>query len=61
MPDASIAVQQSLTHFTWGLKKQVGIYDVGRTAPPSRQVRELLQKSDIGCPRCGAVDWRTAA
>ena len=30
----------------------------GRTSPPSRHVREILMGGRIGCPRCGAVEWR---
>eukprot|EP00930_Biecheleria_cincta_P105660 TRINITY_DN98536_c0_g1_i1.p1 TRINITY_DN98536_c0_g1~~TRINITY_DN98536_c0_g1_i1.p1 ORF type:complete len:117 (+),score=9.65 TRINITY_DN98536_c0_g1_i1:32-352(+) len=58
LPDASVAARSSLNHFGWGLRKQTGIYDVGRTAPPCRQVRDVLQGGKIGCPRCGAVEWR---
>eukprot|EP00404_Azadinium_spinosum_P038966 CAMPEP_0180645662 /NCGR_PEP_ID=MMETSP1037_2-20121125/49124_1 /TAXON_ID=632150 /ORGANISM="Azadinium spinosum, Strain 3D9" /LENGTH=103 /DNA_ID=CAMNT_0022669565 /DNA_START=77 /DNA_END=386 /DNA_ORIENTATION=+ len=47
LPDASWSAKESLTTFTWGLKKQVGIYDVGRTSPPSRQVREVLNGSGV--------------
>mmetsp|Transcript_160052 Transcript_160052/g.489574 ORF Transcript_160052/g.489574 Transcript_160052/m.489574 type:complete len:108 (-) Transcript_160052:4-327(-) len=61
MPEASVAAKTSLSHFNWGLKKQVGIYDVGRTSPPGRQVREVLNGSRTECPRCGAVEWRSAA
>eukprot|EP00929_Paragymnodinium_shiwhaense_P063499 TRINITY_DN31713_c0_g1_i1.p1 TRINITY_DN31713_c0_g1~~TRINITY_DN31713_c0_g1_i1.p1 ORF type:complete len:113 (-),score=19.84 TRINITY_DN31713_c0_g1_i1:114-452(-) len=61
MPDASVAARTSLTHFTWGLKKQVGIYDPGRTSPPSRQVRDVLNGSGVGCPKCGAVEWKSEA
>eukprot|EP00928_Gymnodinium_smaydae_P059594 TRINITY_DN42988_c0_g1_i1.p1 TRINITY_DN42988_c0_g1~~TRINITY_DN42988_c0_g1_i1.p1 ORF type:complete len:117 (+),score=14.12 TRINITY_DN42988_c0_g1_i1:78-428(+) len=61
LPDAGVMARDSLRFTNWGTKKQVGIYDLGRVAPPSRQVRDLLVGGKVGCPRCGAVDWRTDA
>eukprot|EP00419_Tripos_fusus_P019042 CAMPEP_0172742022 /NCGR_PEP_ID=MMETSP1074-20121228/128498_1 /TAXON_ID=2916 /ORGANISM="Ceratium fusus, Strain PA161109" /LENGTH=73 /DNA_ID=CAMNT_0013572465 /DNA_START=117 /DNA_END=335 /DNA_ORIENTATION=+ len=48
MPDASVAAKFSLTDFAWGTKNQVGIYDRGRTSPPSRQVRSVLNGGAVG-------------
>ncbi|CAL1142912.1 unnamed protein product [Cladocopium goreaui] len=58
MPDAGEFARTGLNSVPWGNRKQVGIYDPGRFAPPSRQVREVLVGGKIGCPRCGAVEWR---
>eukprot|EP00416_Gambierdiscus_australes_P039050 CAMPEP_0171100974 /NCGR_PEP_ID=MMETSP0766_2-20121228/53631_1 /TAXON_ID=439317 /ORGANISM="Gambierdiscus australes, Strain CAWD 149" /LENGTH=86 /DNA_ID=CAMNT_0011560909 /DNA_START=17 /DNA_END=277 /DNA_ORIENTATION=- len=61
MPEASASAIQSLQSTNWGIKKQRGIYDLGYTSPPSRQVQEVLNGSGTECPRCGAVEWRAAA
>mmetsp|Transcript_8975 Transcript_8975/g.25028 ORF Transcript_8975/g.25028 Transcript_8975/m.25028 type:complete len:106 (-) Transcript_8975:281-598(-) len=58
MPEASVAVRQSLSSYPIGTRKQRGIYDPALTSPPSRHVQELLNGGGIGCPRCNAVEWR---
>ncbi|CAJ1410084.1 unnamed protein product [Effrenium voratum] len=58
MPDASVFARTSVGQVPWGTRKQVGIYDPGRISPPSRQVSAVLNGGKIGCPRCGAVEWR---